>query len=150
MIKSTVKLSWLGLTVLALAALPLGAAEQAEKGEVKKEAAPPVSKAERTGVAVPFHGTLTAKTDASISIKERVFEVTSETKITKDGKPATLAEGEIGKPVSGQYRKLEGKLVAKLIHLGGKPEAPEKAKVEKVKPEKPEKKLPVKTETPVK
>ena len=152
--KSTIKFPLLGLTVLALAAWPLSAAEPAEKGEVKKEAKPSASKAERTGVAVPFHGTLTAKTDASITIKERVFEVTSETKIVKNGKPATLAEGETGKAVSGQYRKFEGKLVAKLINFGEKSEAPGKTAVEKVKKEKPEPKAEtkpeVKSETPVK
>jgi hypothetical protein len=155
MIKSTVKFSLLGLTALALAALPLGAAEKAaDKAEVKKEAAPAVAKAEKAAQAVPFRGTLTAKTDASITIKERVFEVTSETKITKDGKPATLADGEIGKAVTGQYLKQDGKSVAKLIRFGGKLETPEKAKAEKVKKEKtgtkPEVKPEVKPETPVK
>lgn len=133
MINSTVKFSLLGLTALALAALPLSAAEKTEKGEVKKEATPPMSKAERAGVAVPFHGPLTAKTDASITVKERTFEVTSETKITKDGKPATLADGEIGKEVAGQYRNHEGKLIAKSIRFGAKPESKLEVKPE-VKP----------------
>ena len=121
------------------ATLPLSAAEKANDSAKKETPEKAASKPpEKTNAAVPFHGTLTAKTDASITLKERTFEVTSETKITKDGKPATLADGEIGKTVTGQYRKLDGKLVAKLIRVGGKPEAPEKAKVEKVKKDKPE------------
>jgi len=151
MIKSTFRISLLGLMALALAALPVSAAEKAEKAdqpEAAKEAKPPrVSKAERTGVAVPFRGTLTAKTDASITIKERVLEVTSETKIMKSGKPATLADGEIGKPVSGQYRKLDGRLIARTIFFGDRPGAADKVKV---KVEQPVAKPEVKPETPAK
>lgn len=138
MIKSTVKFSLLGLTALALAANSLTAAEPPDK---KPEAKAPVSKAERTGVAVPFHGPLKSKTDASFTIeyrtKDLTIEVTSETKITKDGKPATLAETVVGDEVSGQYRILEDKKVARFLRLGAKPAAPaaDKAKKPETKPE---------------
>ena len=150
MIKSTVRISLFSLMALALVA-PLNAAEKTEAGdkpEVAPEAkSPPVSKAQRTGVAVPFEGPLAAKSDTSITIKEHMFEVTPDTKITKDGQPATLADGEIGKPVSGQYRKLEDKLVARTIRFGEKSKAPIKVNVEQEKPAaKPE----VKPETPAK
>jgi hypothetical protein len=137
MIKSTFKFPLLGLMALALAALPLSAAEKTEKSADKAKKETPersMSKAEKSGQPVPFRGTLTAKTDASITVKERTFEVTSETKITKDGKPATMADGEIGKEVAGRYLNHEGKLTAKSIRFGAKPEAPEKEKV--AKPEK--------------
>ena len=136
MIKSTVRFSLLSLTALTLAVLPLCAAEKMESGTAKTNATPPASKAERTGVAGPFHGTLTAKTDASITLKERVFEVTSTTKITKDGKPATLADAQIGEAVGGQFRKDGGKLIAQSIRFGEK--VPEKAKAKQEKPAKPE------------
>lgn len=143
--KSTIKFSLLGLTALALATTPLMAADMSDKtvkGEAKKEekAATP-SKAERAGVAVPFHGALKAKTDASITIqyhtRDLTIEVTSETKITKDGKPATLAEAVIGEDVGGQYRKREDKMIARSLRLGAKPEAPakEKVKAPEMKPE---------------
>jgi len=135
MMKSTVRFSLLGLTALMLTALPLRAAEKMDGNDVKTT--PPVSKAERTGVVGPFRGELTAKTDASITIKERVFEVTSETKITKDGKPAALADAKIGEAVGGRFRKEGGKLIALVIRFGEKPVEKEKAKQEKptVKPE---------------
>lgn len=116
--------------MLALATRPVTADETPVSGAATKEAKAPVSKAERTGLAGPFHGTLTAKTDASITVKERTFEVTSQTKIMKDGKPATLADGEIGQPVAGQFQKRDGKLLAKMIRFGGKGEpAPKVSKV---------------------
>ena len=140
MIKSTVKFSLLSLTAFSLAALPLCAAEKMDNGDVKVKtnAIPRTSKAERLGVVGPFHGTLTAKTDASITLKERVFEVTSQTKITKNGKPATLADAEIGQDVGGQFRKEGGKLIAQSIRFGEKPAEKDKEKAkDKAKSEKP-------------
>jgi hypothetical protein len=137
MIKSTVKFSLLGLTALVLAVNSLNAAEQTDK---KPEAKTP-SKAERTGVAVPFHGAVKSKTDASFTIeyrtKDLTIEVTSETKITKEGKPATLAEAVVGEEVSGQYRILEDKKVARFLRVGAKPATPavDKAKKPEAKPD---------------
>jgi len=136
MTTSTIKLSLLGLTVLALTASPLRAADKMDASDAPKKA--PQSKAERTGAVGPFHGELTAKTDASITLKDRVFEVTSTTKITKDGKPATLADAKIGDAVGGQFRKDGGKQIALSIRFGEKPAEKEKAKHEKA---------PAKTET---
>lgn len=135
MMTSTIKLSVLGLTVLALTASPLRAADKMDGGDAPKKA--PASKAERIGVMGPFHGELTAKTDTSITLKERVFEVTSSTKITKDGKPATLADAKIGDSVGGQFRKDGGKQIALTIRFGEKSAEKEKAKEEKP-PTKPE------------
>jgi len=88
-------------------------AEQKEGGE--KKARP-----------IPFHGTLTAvdKGVKTISVGERVFQVTSETKIFKGEKtPATLDQGVIGAPVTGTYKKGEaGKLMAYTIHFSAKTE----------------------------
>lgn len=130
MIKFTVRLTLLSVTMIALAAVPLQAADTMNTNEAKPKIKAP-SKAERTGVAGPFHGTLTAKTDATITLKERVLEVTSQTKITKDGKPATLADAEIGQSVGGQFRKEGGKQIAVSIRFGDKPAEKEKAKEEK-------------------
>jgi len=49
----------------------------------------------------------------------RTFEVTSETRIMKSGKPATLADGVVGDPVRGSYIKTaEGKLEAHTVSFG--------------------------------
>ena len=53
-------------------------------------------------------------------MKKRTFNMTSETIVTKDGKPAVLADGVAGEPVRGAYRKNEdGKLDAVTVRLGG-------------------------------
>jgi len=80
---------------------------------------------------IPFHGKVTAvDTKAmTLTVGKRTFQVTSDTKIFKDGEPATLSEGVVGEPVRGLYKKTEdGKLEALSIHFGaknsGKPKAP--------------------------
>jgi hypothetical protein len=71
----------------------------------------------------PFHGTVSAlDTNAmTLTVGKLTMQVTSKTKITKDGKPATLADAAVGEPVSGYYVKdAGGKLNATTIHFGGK------------------------------
>jgi len=109
---------------------------------------PTLSRAEGTGTNAPassgqtapakpkkheglvFRGTVSA-IDAkamTLTVETRTFVITSETKILKDGQPATLDAGVVGQPVSGAYKKTEdGKLVATTVHFG--------AKTEKKKPE---------------
>ena len=86
--------------------------------------------------AVPFHGKLTAiDTNAmTFTVGERTFAITSETKITKDNLPATLADGVVGEMVGGAYRKnADGKFSATSLHFGlksdgAKPEGKKKKK----------------------
>jgi hypothetical protein len=72
----------------------------------------------------PFHGNLKA-VDASaktITVGTLTLQITSDTKITKDGKPATLSDGVVGEPVGGAYTKTaDGKLNALIVHFGAKP-----------------------------
>jgi hypothetical protein len=141
MIKSTIKFTVMSVAALAIATLPIQAADKPEKaeGKAKNEAAEQGGKSSHR--AIPFKGKLAAKTDTSITVGERTFEVNAETKIQKDGKKATLADGEVGKEVAGQYREDDGKLVAKMIRFGPKAETKDSAKPEKApkdgaKPEK--------------
>jgi hypothetical protein len=72
---------------------------------------------------VSFHGKLSAiDTNAmTLTVGERTFEITSETKITKDGQPATLADGVVGEMAGGAYKKgADGKLSATSVHFGSK------------------------------
>jgi hypothetical protein len=72
---------------------------------------------------LPFHGKVktidnTAKT---LSVGKETFQITSETKITKLGKPATLSDGAEGDQVSGSYHKdADGKLTASMVRFGPK------------------------------
>lgn len=70
-----------------------------------------------------FRGTVSAiDTNAmTLTVETRTFNITSETKIKKDGEPATLDEGVVGEPVSGAYKTGDdGKLNATTVHFGGK------------------------------
>jgi hypothetical protein len=77
--------------------------------------------------AVPFKGKLGAVDKAAKTItlddkNKRVFVITSETKLMKGDKPATLEDGVVGEPVTGSYHKGDdGKLSAKSVYFGGKP-----------------------------
>jgi hypothetical protein len=71
----------------------------------------------------PFHGKLEAvDTNAmTLTVGKRTFSVTSATTITKDGKPAMLADGVTGESVSGTYKKTaDGKMDALTVHFGDK------------------------------
>jgi hypothetical protein len=112
----------LGLLAAALIALPASsraegtnppaAPGQSESGKPKKH-------------HPPFNGKVGAVdvTAKTLTVGTLTLQVTPETKITKNGKPATLADGVVGEPVSGAYKKTaEGKLDAISIHFGAKGE----------------------------
>ena len=70
-----------------------------------------------------FRGTVSAM-DAkamTLTVGKRTFEVTSETKITKDGQPAILSDIAVGDKVGGAYKKAGDKLTATTINDGKKP-----------------------------
>ena len=70
-----------------------------------------------------FRGTLSAvDTNAmTLTVETRTFVITSDTKITKNGQPATLSDGVVGQPVSGAYKTGDdGKLNATTVHFGAK------------------------------
>lgn len=142
MIKSTFKYSVMLATALALAALPVLAADSKPADKPQKPKREAGSKAEATGQVVPFHGKIASKTDSSITIGERTIQITSDTKIVKAGKPATLADAAVGEEVGGQYRTDNNKLIARSLRIGPKPEAADKdatKKADSVKPDAPKK-----------
>jgi hypothetical protein len=60
------------------------------------------------------------------TMPKRTFEISSETKIMKDGKPATLSDGVVGEDVGGTFATgADGKMTAKTVRFG-KPTAPAK------------------------
>jgi hypothetical protein len=90
---------------------PPAAPAQTEPAKPKKHESP------------PFHGTVSAvDTKAmTLTVAKRTFEVTSDTKITKDGKPAVLSDIAVGDKVDGAYKKADnGKLAATTINVGKK------------------------------
>ena len=84
-----------------------------------------------------FNGKLVAvDTNAmTLTVGKRTFEITSDTKIFKDGKPATLSDGVAGEMIGGTYKKeAYGKLTATSIRFGEKTDG-EKKKKKKASPD---------------
>jgi hypothetical protein len=104
------------------AVMPAPPAAPAPAPPAKKRSAPP-----------QFHGALTAvDTNAmTLTVEKRTFEMTSETIVIKDGKPAILADGVVGDEVHGEYKKATGgKLDAVTVHFGGAADDKKKKKKE--------------------
>lgn len=110
-------------TVMVAAPAALRAAESTNAPAGQE----PASKHKRSEHAtLPFHGKLTAiNTKAmTITVGGRTFEVTSETKITKDNVPANLEDGVVGEMVGGAFKKTaDGKLSATTIRFDAGPGA---------------------------
>jgi hypothetical protein len=80
----------------------------------------------RTASALPFRGKLDAVdvTAKSIKVGDRTFQVTTTTKITKDGtKPGTLDDAKVGEAVAGAFHAGDaGQYQLVSLRLGPKPE----------------------------
>ena len=74
---------------------------------------------------IPFHGKVAA-VDANamtLTVGNLTLQVSSDTKIFKDGKPAKLSDGVVGEQVRGAYKKGEdGKLNAVSVYFGDRGE----------------------------
>ena len=122
--KALVKLGILSLLVSAIAFAPANTFGQ-EKKE-KKKGNP------------PLRGKVAAidKAAKTIKVGETTVNVTSETRIEKDGKPATLDDGKVGEDVMIAYTKTEdGKNSARRIWFGQRPEGEGKKKGDGTKKE---------------
>ena len=79
--------------------------------------------ASKRSSSIPFQGHLLEvnKTAKTIKVDKRTFEITSETKIHRADKSATLDDGIKGEYITGSYKKSDdGKLIASSIYYGGK------------------------------
>ena len=116
-----------------VAALTVGLAAQASAqtgGDTGKKDATKESTPKAKGDRAPFRGKIAAvdKTAMTIKVGERTFAVTSTTKISKGGQPATFADATVGEEVGGQYKTGTGdKLELLSLRIGPRPEkgAPE-------------------------
>lgn len=120
--KSLFKIALLTLLTAALSGLPLQVLAQS----TNKPAAKSGTEIKQGKKAHPFHGKLVAvdKMAKTITVGKSTYQITSETKIMKAGKPATLSDGVVGEEVSGYLKPDEaGKLVASSLTFGPKPDA---------------------------
>jgi hypothetical protein len=136
--KSILKIAVFSLLAAALSAPSSQAFGQEVKKEGKKEkaAVEKTEKAPNKPGILPFRGKISAvdKTAKTITVGERTFQVTSETKIMKAEKPATLDGAAVGEAIRGSYKKTDdGKMVAQRLWIGPKPEVPGEAKKERMK-----------------
>jgi hypothetical protein len=123
MIKSIGKLTL--VTILAAVVLGLPVAASAQDKTPPTPAAPAAPEAKPK--AVRFQGKLEAvdKVNKTITVGvevKRVIDITSNTKITKAGKPATLDDGVVGEDVSVSYLKTgdgaDAKYTARSVRFG--------------------------------
>jgi hypothetical protein len=122
--KNTAVIPVLTLCAAALFAMPaLSRAQDTTNAPATAHAKPARKHSAAASATLPFHGTLaTLDTNAmTLTVGKRTFNVTSETRITKDGKPAMLVEGVTGEPVRGSYKKAaDGTLNAATVFFGAK------------------------------
>jgi Ni/Co efflux regulator RcnB len=110
------------IALIALAAAALIAAPatiHAQDAAATNSAAAPTSKKHGDGV----HGAVVAvdATAMTVTVGTKTYNVTSDTKITKAGQPATLSDVTVGETVSIGYKKDDaGKLNATTIRVGAK------------------------------
>lgn len=134
--KTTFKIAVLSLLAAVIAAGPSQGFAQETKKEKPAAAKKDAPKGEKKNGRIPFNGKIAAvdKTAKTITVGERVFQITSETKLIKAGKPATLDDAAVGEQVGGSYIKTEdGKLNATTVRIGPKPDAPPKDEGKKKK-----------------
>jgi hypothetical protein len=109
-------------TLAAFVAITLAAVPAACLAE-DKPAANTNSEMQVIARRTPFHGQVSGVDTAAmtLSVGTLLLHVTSETQITRDGKPATLASINVGEAVRGSYKKDEaGKLSAANIRVAEK------------------------------
>jgi hypothetical protein len=125
--KTILKLAVCSLLAAAVALAPT----QGWAQEKKKDDAAAEKKGERKGGNV-FRGKIGAVDKAAKTLKvgERTFQITSETRIMKAGKPATLDDAVVGEEIGGTYKEADGKLNAVSLRLGPRPEGGGKKKKE--------------------
>lgn len=113
----TTRITLISLITASIFALP--ALSRAQDVDTNSAAATTPAKHKH---GAPFHGTLGAlDTNAmTLTVGSRTFQITSETIITRDGKPAILADGVVGKSVSGYYKPSDDgtTLNASTVHYG--------------------------------
>jgi len=113
------------LALLTAALVSTGPATQAAEGAKDKSAQPPKSEGKQK--QMPLRGKVSAvdKTTKTIVLegkeKSRTFQITSASKITKDGKPAVIDDVIVGQTVGGLAKETAaGKWEVVTLNIGAK------------------------------
>jgi hypothetical protein len=122
--KHFARIALFSLVAAALVAVPAASrADDAATTDKPAAAAPALKKKKAKAHKSTFHGSVTAVDTAamSLTVGSNTVYVTSETIITKAGKPAVLSELTVGETAGGSYKTDEaGKLDAVTINAGEK------------------------------
>lgn len=111
-----------------VAALTVGFAAQASAqtgGDTSKQDATKEATPKAKGDRAPLRGKIAAvdKENMTLKVGERTFLVTSTTRLSKGGQPATFADVKVGEEVGGQYRTGTGdKLELLSLRIGPRPD----------------------------
>ena len=119
--KYTAKIALIGLIAAGIAAPVLLSAQDASTNAMDTTTAPAPAHKQHKAHGAPFRGTVDSMdTNAmTLTVGSRTFNITSKTKITKNGEPAILADAIVGEKVGGYYKTNEqGTLDAVTIHFG--------------------------------
>ena len=105
--KTIIKITLPRLVAVLLALLPIVSQAQGTNSAAATNSAPVPAPAERP---LPFHGAVTAVDNSAmtLTIGNRVFTVTSKTRIGKSNHVATLSDITVGDLIGGSYRKNAG------------------------------------------
>ena len=123
---SIVKAGWLICLAGATALAPLALAAQNTNAPAASKAAAETkagSKAQKPKAAHSFRGKLVKadKTAKTTKVGQSVYHISSETKLMKGGKAATLDDGVEGELVTGYVKPdAKGRMVASSVYFGGK------------------------------
>ncbi len=117
------KFNLLGLLAAALVAMPMPvSAQDVNTNAPASSDQTTTTKPPKHGV-IPFHGKLSAVDTGAktLTVGNRTFQVTADTKMFSNGEPAALSDGVVGEPVRGAYKKTEaGLLEVVTVHFGTK------------------------------
>lgn len=135
MLKTILKTSALSLLAVAIAGVPAPSLAQVtnnapveKKAGIEKKTTTKKKEASKSGKkqsAHRFHGKLVAVDNVAKTIKvgESSYQISSQTIILKEGKPAILEDGLVGEEVGGYAKPGEGgKMVATTVNFGPKVE----------------------------
>lgn len=115
--KKNIQILLAGLIAAAMVLAPAAGIAQ------EKPKAAPGSDAQGKGPGVrpvPFRGTVTAVDAAAktVTIKERVFHISSESKLTKNGQTATVGDIAVADMIVGNFTTgSDGKLMAQTVRV---------------------------------
>jgi len=135
--RSILRWAAFGLLATAMALVPTqGFTQEKSNNTASTEKKESSTGKKKKSEGLPYRGKIRAidKQAKTVTVREKVFQVTLETKIIKGGKPAKLENGVVGDEVAFYYKKADdGKLIALSVRFGPRPEGQGKSKKAKKK-----------------